>query len=79
MRKFFLYILLVTLIAFIGCASSLVTAPISQKESLKLPDNNISHLKAYGRVIVNAAYGEYWKKTNITVDEGDMLLIFASG
>ncbi len=73
MRKLFLYIFLVTLIVFIGCA------PVSQKESFKLPDTNISHLKAYGRITVNAAYSKYWKKTNIIVDEGDMLLIIAAG
>lgn len=51
MQKSYIYILLLVMILYIGCAPH-----FSKKDTLVLPDSNTSHLKAHGRFVVNANY-----------------------
>jgi len=79
MRNYNLYLLFVAMILLIGCTTPITTAPLSNNDQLVIPESTTSHIKAYGRFIVNPNFIGNWNKTNINIDEGDMLLIFTEG
>ncbi|NNK85828.1 MAG: PEGA domain-containing protein, partial [Desulfobacterales bacterium] len=79
MRKYNLYLLFVAMILLIGCTTHIETEPLLNNDQLVLPESTANHIKAYRRFNVNPKFIGNWNKTNINIDKGDMLLIFAEG
>jgi hypothetical protein len=64
--------LLMAILGMTGCLGTV------EKSELNVPASSASYLKSYNRYIF-PSHSSFWKSTGITVDKGDMVLLFGSG